>query len=90
MTDWDSRRERLHLHQLERTLRTTRQLRLLAALAVDLLGPRRKKLPVLGIAHDPPYLLHGLEVTVGAKGLLVDDGGHGQAVEAVRPSLQQL
>ena len=44
--------------------------------------------------HDPPDLLHGLEVgaeaAVAAEDLLVDDGGHGQAVEAVGERLPQL
>ena len=44
--------------------------------------------------HDPPDLLHGLEVgaeaAVAAEDLLVDDGGHRQAVEAVGERLPQL
>ena len=44
--------------------------------------------------HYPPDLLHGLKVrreaTVAAEHLSVDDGGHGQAVEAVRERLPRL
>lgn len=45
-------------------------------------------------AHDTSDLLHGVEVgaqaTVHGEDLLVDDGGDGQAVEAVGKSLPQL
>ena len=44
--------------------------------------------------HDPLDLLHVLqlwaEAPVHAEDLLVHDGGHGQAVEAVRERLPQL
>ena len=44
--------------------------------------------------HDPPDLLHGLQVraeaAVAAEDLLVDDGGHWEAVEAVGERLPQL
>ena len=44
--------------------------------------------------HYPPDLLHGLKVrreaAVAAEDLLVDDGRHGQAVEAVCERLPQL
>ena len=44
--------------------------------------------------HDPPDLLHRLEVgreaAVAAEDLLVDDGRHRQAVEAVGERLPQL
>ena len=42
-------------------------------------------------AHDPTYLLHGVEIraqtTMHGEDLLVDDCGNGQAVEAIRKSL---
>lgn len=45
-------------------------------------------------SHDPPNLLHGLEVraqaAVAAEDLLVHDSRYGQAVEAVRKRLPQL
>ena len=45
-------------------------------------------------SHDPPDLLHWLEVgaeaTVATKDLLVHDGGDGQTVKTVRESLPQL
>ncbi len=48
----------------------------------------------VGGAHDPPDLLHRLQVraeaAVAAEDLLVDDGRHREAVEAVREGLPQL
>ena len=48
----------------------------------------------VGGAHDTSDLLHGVEVgaqaTVHGEDLLVNDGGNGQAVEAVGESLPQL
>ena len=45
-------------------------------------------------SHDPPDLLHGVQVraetAVHGEDLLVDDRGNGQAVEAVRERLPQL
>lgn len=45
-------------------------------------------------AHDTPDLLHGVEVgtqtAVHGEDLLVNDGGNGQAVEAIGKSLPQL
>lgn len=44
--------------------------------------------------HDASYLLHGRQIwtqaTVAAEDLLIHDGGHRQAVEAVRESFPQL
>ena len=44
--------------------------------------------------HDPPDLLHGLQVgaqpPVAAEDLFVHDGGDGQTVEAVGEGLPQL
>ena len=48
----------------------------------------------IGGPHDPPDLLHGLKVrrqtAVHAENLLIDNGGNGQAVEAVSEGLPQL
>ena len=48
----------------------------------------------VGGPHDPPDLLHGLQVggetSVAAEDLLVDDGGQREAVEAVGEGLPQL
>ena len=48
----------------------------------------------VGRAHDTPDLLHGVEVgaqaTVHGEDLLINDGGNGQAVEAVGKCLPQL
>jgi hypothetical protein len=48
----------------------------------------------IGGSHDAPNLLHGVEIwaetAVHGEDLLVDDGGNGQAVEAVGKSLPQL
>ena len=54
----------------------------------------RKSKTYVGGAHDTPDLLHGVEVgaqaTVHGEDLLVNDGGNGQAVEAVGKCLPQL
>lgn len=48
----------------------------------------------IGRSHDTPNLLHGVEIraqtAVHGEDLLVDDGGDGQAVEAVGERLPQL
>jgi len=48
----------------------------------------------IGGSHDAPNLLHGVEIwaetAVHGEDLLVDDGGNGQAVEAVGKSFPQL
>ena len=48
----------------------------------------------IGGSHDAPNLLHGVEIwaetAVHGEDLLVDDGGNGQAVEAVGEGLPQL
>jgi len=48
----------------------------------------------VGGPHDPPDLLHGLQVggkaAVHAEDLLIDDGSNGEAVEAVREGLPEL
>ena len=48
----------------------------------------------IGWSHDPPDLLHALQVgtqaAVTTEDLLVHDGGHGQTVETVGEGLPQL
>jgi hypothetical protein len=48
----------------------------------------------VGWAHNPTYLLHGVEIgtqtTVHGEDLLVNDGCDGQAVEAISEGLPQL
>lgn len=48
----------------------------------------------IGGSHDSSDLLHGVEIgaqtTVHGEDLLIDDGGNGQAVEAVCECLPQL
>ena len=52
------------------------------------------KATYIGRSHDSPNLLHGVQVraqaAVHGEDLLIDDGGDGQAVEAVGESLPKL
>lgn len=57
-------------------------------------SPLRTSIRHIRRPHDPPNLLHALQVwgkaSVHGKDLLIDDGGNGEAVEAVCERLPEL